>query len=206
MISQYPLLAVWLSVMFLQPVESLVAAGPQPSSLSQPDAYAAGLGSDLRTHCDLCWNPAQPSQRGLRSARTPLHGHHIKKGRRPHRKLGWRSRAPHSSLRRSLPHRALSAMGGSGYLLDAWQIQAIDGDTIRYGTERIRIRGIDTPELAEAGGFDATQRLTRLLKDGPIRIVPHGRDLYGRLLADVYVNDQNVAELLRVEGYAKSRQ
>jgi hypothetical protein len=80
MISQYPLLAVWLSVMFLQPVESLVAAGPQPSSLSQPDAYAAGLGSDLRTHCDLCWNPAQPSQRGLRSAGTPLHGHHIKKG------------------------------------------------------------------------------------------------------------------------------
>lgn len=205
MVSTHILLAVWLSVIFLQPVESILAAGPQLSSPPQRDTYAAGLGSDLRTHCDLCWNPTQPTQRRLRSSGTPLHGHHIKKGRRPHRKLRWRSRAPRSSLRRSLPHRALSATGGPGYLLDPWQIQAIDGDTIRYGMERIRIRGIDTPELAETGGVDATQRLARLLKDGQIRLVPHGRDIYGRLLADVYVNDQNVAELLTREGYAKTR-
>ncbi len=205
MISKHVLLAVWLSVVFLQSGVPIPADGAQPSPPPPMGTYASNLGSDLRPHCDLCWNPAQPSQRQLRSAGSPLHGHHIKKGRRPHRKLGWRSRAPHSSLRRSLPHRALSATDGPGYLLDAWQVQAIDGDTIRYGMERIRIRGIDTPELAEAGGFDATQRLAQLLKDGPIRIIPHGRDLYGRMLADVYVNDQNVAEILTNAGYAKPR-
>ncbi len=205
MLSKHLLLAVWMSVVFLEPAGSIGAEVLQPLPPRQPGAYADGLGSDLRPHCDLCWTPVQTSQRQLRSAGSPLHGHHIKKGRRPHRKLRWRSRAPHFSLRRSLPHRALSATGGPGYLLEAWQIQTIVGDTIRYGTERIRIRGIDTPELAETGGFDATQRLASLLKDGPIRIVPHGRDLYGRLLADVFVNDQNVAELLKVEGYAKFR-
>ncbi|HXF92729.1 MAG TPA: thermonuclease family protein [Nitrospiraceae bacterium] len=205
MVSKHVLLAVWLSVLFLQPSVPIPAAGAQISPPQPTGAYAAGLATDLRPHCDLCWNPAPLNQHQLRSTGSPLHGHHIKKGHRPHRKLGWRSRAPHSSLRRSLPHRALSATDGPGYLLDAWQVQAIDGDTIRYGMERIRVRGIDTPELTEAGGFDATQRLARLLKDGPIRLVPHGRDLYGRMLADVYVNDQNVAELLKVEGYAKPR-
>lgn len=205
MASKHVLLAVWLSVTFLQPIESTLAEMLQPVPPMQPGAYASGLGTDLRSHCDLCWNPAQSGLRQFRSSGTPLHGHHLKKGRRPHRKLGWRSHVPRSSLRRSLPHRALSAAGGPGYLLDAWQVQAIDGDTIRYGMERIRIRGVDTPELAETGGFDATQRLARLLKDGQIRLVPHGRDIYGRLLADVYVNDQNVAELLTREGYAKTR-
>jgi hypothetical protein len=45
----------------------------------------------------------------------------------------------------------------------------------------------------------------RLLRNGPIRIVPHGRDVYNRLLADVFVNEQNVAETLIQEGYEKPR-
>jgi len=30
-------------------------------------------------------------------------------------------------------------------------------------------------------------------------------DRYGRIVADVYVDNQNVAEVLREEGYAKAR-
>ena len=44
-----------------------------------------------------------------------------------------------------------------------------------------------------------------MLRTGPIRIVPHGRDVYNRLLADVFVNEQNVAETLIMEGYEKPR-
>ena len=44
----------------------------------------------------------------------------------------------------------------------------------------------------------------KLLRTGPIRIVPHGRDVYNRLLADVFVNEQNVAKILKMEGFAKS--
>jgi len=44
-----------------------------------------------------------------------------------------------------------------------------------------------------------------LLRSGPIRIVPHGRDVYDRTVADVYVDGRNVAEMLQVEGFAKPR-
>ncbi|MBY0249658.1 MAG: thermonuclease family protein [Nitrospiraceae bacterium] len=36
-----------------------------------------------------------------------------------------------------------------------------------------------------------------------MRIVPRGRDVYDRLIADVFVDGQNVAELLASEGFAK---
>ena len=82
-------------------------------------------------------------------------------------------------------------------------IYTIDGDTLRMGQERIRLRGIDTPELTEPRGQEARQRLEQLLKEGPIRIVPHGQDIYGRTVADVFVNGKNVAEILKMEGFAK---
>jgi endonuclease YncB( thermonuclease family) len=88
-------------------------------------------------------------------------------------------------------------------MLESWQVRAIDGDTIRQGIERIRIRGLNAPELMEPGGRAALERLSRLLREGSIRIVPHGKDVYDRTLADVFVNGQNVAEVLRNEGFAK---
>jgi endonuclease YncB( thermonuclease family) len=88
--------------------------------------------------------------------------------------------------------------------LDSWKIRLIDGDTFAYGTERIRIQGIDAPELSEPGGFEASQRLDLLLREGPVRIVPQALDRYGRTVAEVYVDDRNVAEVLRSEGYAKA--
>ena len=87
--------------------------------------------------------------------------------------------------------------------LDLWRIRLIDGDTFAYGTERIRIRGFDAPEKSESGGFEATQRLDLLLHEGSVTIVPEALDKYGRTVADVYVDDRNVAEVLRSEGYAK---
>jgi endonuclease YncB( thermonuclease family) len=88
-------------------------------------------------------------------------------------------------------------------LLDSWQIRLIDGDTFAYGEQRIRVRGLDAPEPTELGGFAATQRLDLLLHEGPVHIVPQAEDIYGRTIADVFVNDRNVADVMREEGYAK---
>ena len=90
-------------------------------------------------------------------------------------------------------------------MIDGRQVQVLDGDTFRYGTERVRLQGIDTPELNEPGGQAARLRLEELLRSGPLRIVPHGRDVYDRTVADVFVDGQNVAEMLTQEGYAKPR-
>ena len=79
----------------------------------------------------------------------------------------------------------------------------MDGDTFWYGGERIRIRGYDAPERSQPGGFDATQRLEALLHEGEVRMYPHGLDVYGRTLADVYVEQRNVADVMIAEGYTK---
>jgi endonuclease YncB( thermonuclease family) len=86
---------------------------------------------------------------------------------------------------------------------ESWQVQAVDGDTIRYGTERIRLRGLNAPELSEPGGIEARERLAELLSQGNIRIIPHGQDVYGRTLADVFISDRNVAEIMTAGGFAK---
>ncbi len=90
-------------------------------------------------------------------------------------------------------------------VLSTLQVRVVDGDTIRVGSERIRLRGIDTPEMSELEGPAAKRRLEELLRSGPIRIEPHGRDVYHRLVADVFVNEQNVADTLIAEGYEKTR-
>jgi micrococcal nuclease len=90
-------------------------------------------------------------------------------------------------------------------VLSTLQMRVVDGDTIRVGNERIRLRGIDTPEMSELEGPAAKQRLEELLRSGSIRIEPRGRDVYDRVLADVFVNEQNVADTLIAEGYKKTR-
>jgi micrococcal nuclease len=102
-----------------------------------------------------------------------------------------------------LPRRMLTRLGLMARHFESWQVQAVDGDTIRYGTERIRLRGMNAPELSELGGVEAQQRLAELLSQGNINIIPHGQDVYGRMLADVFISDRNVADIMTAEGFAK---
>jgi endonuclease YncB( thermonuclease family) len=97
----------------------------------------------------------------------------------------------------------LPRLGRAPRTVPSWQVHAVDGDTIRYGNERIRIRGLDAPELSESGGPEARQRLADLLRSGTISVIPHGQDVYGRTVADVFVNGQNVSEILVSEGYGR---
>lgn len=160
----------------------------------------------------LCLCPPQPREprTSLRSGRSGTH--HTTVRRTPHRT---RQRARKATRQDIAAHRLWRQVmltrypwlryGQQARLLDEWRIRLIDGDTFAYGAERIRIRGIDTPEVSESGGFEASQRLDLLLREGPVMVIPQALDVYGRIVADVYVNDQNVAEVLNEEGYAKSR-
>jgi micrococcal nuclease len=156
--------------------------------------------STIQKNCDLCWSPSitdTPPPSTLQPHRQPH-----PRDSRPHRLPKGRYKiTPYQK------HAAPSVLGRmSGRRLPSSQpIYTIDGDTIRMGAERIRLRGIDTPELNEPGGQAARQRLEQLLKEGPIRIVPHGQDVYGRTVADVFVDGRNVAGVLFQEGYAKPR-
>ena len=70
-----------------------------------------------------------------------------------------------------------------------------DGDTIRYGDERIRLLAIDAPEMGGrcrkgrqcVGGDPLASKvnLERAIENSPLWIIRLGEDRYGRTLADV---------------------
>ena len=70
--------------------------------------------------------------------------------------------------------------------------RVIDGDTIEIVDAggirtRVRFRRIDAPELDQPGGPEAKAALERRMLGKRVRVTPHARDRYGRLIADVAV-------------------
>lgn len=69
--------------------------------------------------------------------------------------------------------------------------RVIDGDTfIMEGPEaRIRVWGLDAPELSDPRGDAATQALRVLIADRPVRCVQRDQDNYGRIVAQCDIHD-----------------
>lgn len=94
-----------------------------------------------------------------------------------------------------------------------------DGDTIRCGSERIRIRNIDAPEMPDSpkchdnrtayawcdykAGAAAKAALIQFLTKGTIYIERTGTDKYGRTLATIRVNGADAGDYLIGKGLAK---
>lgn len=100
--------------------------------------------------------------------------------------------------------------GGGPVAADAFVVRAVDGDTIevRLGDqlEDVRYIGVDTPETVKPGtpvqcfGHRASDFDRRLVERRQVRLVfgAERRDVYGRLLAYVYIGHRFVnAELVR---------
>jgi micrococcal nuclease len=89
----------------------------------------------------------------------------------------------------------------------------IDGDTIHWNGEKVRLVGFNTPEISEpqcaaeaTKGKQATLRLQQLLNSGSLSFsatADRDRDRYGRLLREVRVDGRDVAEVLISEGLAE---
>jgi endonuclease YncB( thermonuclease family) len=88
----------------------------------------------------------------------------------------------------------------------------VDGDTIRYRGEVIRIAGIDAPEIhgyrcgSERDlGRRAADRLLQLINAGPFDIVRYGRDndKYGRKLRAIERDGRSLGDMLVAEGLAR---
>ena len=90
----------------------------------------------------------------------------------------------------------------------------VDGDTIRYAGDIIRLEDIDTPEIMGARceseralGERAKRRLLELVNSAPIRAVHDGgreEDQYGRKLRIVEIDERSVGDTLIAEGLARS--
>jgi micrococcal nuclease len=111
-----------------------------------------------------------------------------------------------------------SARGDTRHAVDV--IRTIDGDTfvarVHFAdggdvVARVRLRGIDAPELKAACQEEltkaeaATDALHTLLGQGGVTIFNLGPDKYGRVLADVATRrTANVSAALLAGGYARS--
>lgn len=85
----------------------------------------------------------------------------------------------------------------------AGDFRAVDGDTLAYGHERIRVMGVDAPETFQAkcpaeldAGLRAKAFTAAALDRGPVTLERHGRDRYGRTLAVVRIDGRDLAVLL----------
>ncbi|OAP42795.1 exopolysaccharide biosynthesis protein [Sinorhizobium glycinis] len=90
---------------------------------------------------------------------------------------------------------------------------ASDGDSLRLNGRRVRIEGIDAPEIGqtcqrEGAGWDcgaeARRRLEDLIDGTTIRCRLHGRDRYGRELGLCEAGGRDIGREMVLSGYAVS--
>ncbi len=86
----------------------------------------------------------------------------------------------------------------------------VDGDTIRVRgpgqdlPRAVRIEGIDAPEICQSGGDAARQVLRQQVLHRQVTLVVSRQDEYGRDLATVLLDGEDVGRRLVLEGHAWS--
>lgn len=75
--------------------------------------------------------------------------------------------------------------------------KVIDGDTFETKSYIVRLEGTDAPEKRQLGAAEATNALKNLILGKPVDIVIKIRDQYGRAVAQVWVNDRSVNDIMK---------
>jgi endonuclease YncB( thermonuclease family) len=91
---------------------------------------------------------------------------------------------------------------GASMIVDCPSVHVVDGDTLRCGEERLRLLGIDAPELgrcprrrvcAPGDGKASKASLAEAVRLGPVRYRPVTVDRYGRQVAIVWAGEINLS-------------
>lgn len=97
-------------------------------------------------------------------------------------------------------------------MIDCPAVIVVDGDSLRCGSERLRLLGIDAPELhgcrpgrqcVAGDGNAAKQSLARGVQLGSFHYERVGRDRYGRSLVMAWAGGTNLACWQIRRGYAE---
>lgn len=99
------------------------------------------------------------------------------------------------------------------YEYGARVVRVIDGDSFHadidlgfkmWLRQTVRVAGIDAPEKGKPGGAEARKFLEGLLPEYKlVQLKTSKPDKYGRVLAEVTVNGQSLAQALVAAGHAK---
>ena len=95
--------------------------------------------------------------------------------------------------------------------LFASHVTVVDGDTIKIGDVKIRFSGIDAPEINQtcvasegkvACGKISRDILITKVTNNKISCTDEGKDFYGRVLGECFVNGESLSRYLVREGFA----
>ena len=95
--------------------------------------------------------------------------------------------------------------------LFASHVTVVDGDTIKLGDVKIRFSGIDAPEIDQtciasegkvACGKISKDILITKVTNNKISCTDEGKDFYGRVLGECFVNGESLSRYLVREGFA----
>ena len=85
-------------------------------------------------------------------------------------------------------------------------IKVIDGDTIhaQYNGDKIKIRlvEIDAPEMDQPFGAQSKNFLNQLLSKKNVTLISQGEDRYGRILGEIYADEESANTLMIKSGFA----
>ena len=95
----------------------------------------------------------------------------------------------------SIPNFALADFDGT-------VSKVIDGDTVIVRTIKVRLVGLDAPELSQPYGKKSKRFLMERIQGKRVTIQTQGEDRYGRTLGVVFLDGQNINGQLLAEGLA----
>lgn len=85
-----------------------------------------------------------------------------------------------------------------------WVSWVMDGDTVllvrdgQHEPVKLRIEGIDAPEICQPGGAEARDAMIRLALRKPVQVLDHGHDVYGRQIGRLSMDGVDLgAEMVR---------
>lgn len=99
---------------------------------------------------------------------------------------------------------------GMAEAYSGWVTHVSDGDTLWVKPEgggaprKLRLQGLDAPEICQAGGVASRDALGRLLAKKTVHVTVKYQDSYGRGLARILVEDGDVAAIMVQSGHAWS--
>jgi len=112
------------------------------------------------------------------------------------------------------PVNAIPPAGGSPPAALVGDAQVVDGDTLDVAGERVRLEGIDAPEMSQTCtgsggtawdcGLEARRELVRLTQGQTIACDRRGHDKYGRTLAICFVDGEDINGELVKSGLARA--
>ena len=90
---------------------------------------------------------------------------------------------------------------------DVKVIRIIDGDTFEIENgDKVRMIGIDAPELEDEGGIESKNYLKLLIENKYVSLIKDeknkNKDFFGRLLRYVYLNGSDINLKMIEDGYA----